>query len=93
MRLAQKCSMEAMAQARQVYRTIDAFGWDISWKHDKPVPDDAWPIDIIARALDRFRREGDLCRIVDDGGEMYCTVHQSLLCAPQIQAVTPRGER
>ena len=34
-----------------VYRTITAFGWDVSWKSDKPVPDDAWPIDIINRAI------------------------------------------
>jgi len=40
-----------VAQARQTYRTIVAFGWDIFWKHDKPVPDDAWPIDIIAAAI------------------------------------------
>jgi hypothetical protein len=46
------------ALARRVYATIVLFGWDISWKHDKPVPDDAWPIDIITRALDAFRREG-----------------------------------
>jgi hypothetical protein len=36
---------------RLAYQTIAAFGWDISWKHDKPVPDDAWPIDIINRHI------------------------------------------
>jgi len=40
-----------IAKAREVYRTIDAFGWRIDWPHDRPVPDDAWPIDIIAAAL------------------------------------------
>lgn len=40
-----------IAKAREVYRTIDAFGWRIDWPHDKAVPDDAWPIDIIATAL------------------------------------------
>lgn len=40
-----------ITEARQVYGTIAAFGWETTWKHDKPVPDDAWPIDIIANGL------------------------------------------
>jgi len=41
-------------KARQLYQLIVNFGWDISWKHDKPVPDDAWPIDLIRAALVDF---------------------------------------
>jgi hypothetical protein len=40
-----------VVKAREVYRTIEAFGWDVTWRSSTPVPDDAWPIDVIARAL------------------------------------------
>ena len=50
--------MTDLERARLVYRTIDAFGWDISWKSANPIPDDAWPIDIIAKAIAAARREG-----------------------------------
>jgi hypothetical protein len=40
-----------ITEARQVYAAIAVFGWEITWKHYKAVPDDAWPIDIIAKAL------------------------------------------
>jgi len=51
-------SADWTAVAREVYRTIDAFGWRIDWPHDRPVPDDAWPIDIIARALRKAAERG-----------------------------------
>jgi hypothetical protein len=40
-----------LIKARAVFRTIEAFGWQITWTSSNPIPDDAWPIDIIARAL------------------------------------------
>lgn len=39
-------------RARMAYQIIDAFGWQITWASDKPVPDDAWPIDIIRRQME-----------------------------------------
>ena len=43
--------MTLAERARLAYQTIDAFGWDIRWKHDRAVPDDAWPRDIIERHM------------------------------------------
>ena len=40
-----------IAKARNVYLLMDTFGWSIQWTKDRPIPDDAWPIDIIAKAL------------------------------------------
>jgi hypothetical protein len=46
---------------RRIYRLIAAYGWEITWPRVKPVPDEAWPIDIINREvaalLDAARRE------------------------------------
>ena len=39
-------------RARLAYQTIEAFGWSVVWKSEKPVPDDAWPIDIIRRQIE-----------------------------------------
>lgn len=36
-------------RARTAYAKMEAFGWKIS--HPGPVPDDGWPIDIIAKAI------------------------------------------
>jgi hypothetical protein len=36
-------------RARQVHATIEVFGWKIT--HSGTVPDDGWPIDIIAKAI------------------------------------------
>lgn len=36
-------------RARHAYQTIEAFGWSIT--HRGTVPDDGWPIDIIAKAI------------------------------------------
>lgn len=43
---------------REVYRTIEAFGWSVTWRSDRFVPDDAWPIDIINRAIADAERRG-----------------------------------
>src|SRR6185437_14321809 len=48
-----------LERARLAYQTIDAFGWNITWKHDRNVPDDAWPIDIIANAILAAERRGE----------------------------------
>lgn len=47
-------SKAAQEAGRRAFETIMAFGWDISWKAPQQVPDDAWPRDIIALALDKF---------------------------------------
>src|SRR5258708_1711624 len=31
-----------LTEARNVYRTIEAFGWDITWRSPNPIPDDRW---------------------------------------------------
>lgn len=46
-----KPAVSDLERARLAYQTIDAFGWTIYWKHEKAIPDDAWPIDIIAKAI------------------------------------------
>lgn len=38
-------------RAKLAYDTITAFGWHVSWESRNLIPDDAWPIDIIARAI------------------------------------------
>lgn len=38
-------------RAEACYSVIAAYGWRIDWPHKRPVPDDAWPIDIIERHM------------------------------------------
>jgi hypothetical protein len=42
---------DVMEAARRAYGLIESFGWNVSWYGKNPIPDDAWPIDIIARAI------------------------------------------
>jgi hypothetical protein len=37
--------------ARAAYATIEAYGWQVHHRGPGPVPDDGWPIDIIAKAI------------------------------------------
>lgn len=56
-------------EARRIFHTIFAYGWDVTWRPErKQVPDDAWPIDIIAKALLAAREKGreDVRRFVAD---------------------------
>jgi hypothetical protein len=42
---------DVLDAARQAYGLIAAFGWEVMWRSNNHVPDDAWPIDILARAI------------------------------------------
>ena len=50
--------MTDLERARLTYGVIRDFGWDVLWRSDNPIPDDAWPIDIVAQALAAGRQEG-----------------------------------
>ena len=43
--------MTPTERARRAYYEIEAFGWRIIHAGPGPVPDDGWPIDIIAKAI------------------------------------------
>lgn len=45
-------TLASLAAARLTFGIIAAHGWKIEWTGDKAVPNDAWPIDIIANAID-----------------------------------------
>jgi hypothetical protein len=32
---------------RKLFNLMTAYGWHIVWPNQRPVPDDAWPIDLI----------------------------------------------
>jgi len=36
---------------RDIYEMIAGVGWRISWRDATPVPDDAWPIDILNKMI------------------------------------------
>jgi len=38
-------------RAQVCYSAITASGWDVRWRSENPVPDDAWPIDRIADTI------------------------------------------
>lgn len=67
---------DLVERARLVYQTIEAFGWQIQWRHDKPVPYDAWPRDIIERALAAERAEAT--RITTEACEEANRLHNGL---------------
>lgn len=56
--------MTDLERARLTYGVIRDFGWDVLWRSANPIPDDAWPIDILANALAAARREG--AEAIDD---------------------------
>lgn len=47
-------------RARATYDTIVSFDWSITWTSENPIPDDAWPIDIIRRAITAAREAGQV---------------------------------
>jgi hypothetical protein len=47
-----KSSQPPADRARLAYQSIETLGWRIEWSHKKPVPDDAWPIDLIRKQID-----------------------------------------
>lgn len=50
--------MTPAERAKMLYDTITAYGWQVTWPHAKPIPDDAWPIDLIQRELEKAFADG-----------------------------------
>lgn len=50
--------MTPAERAKFTYDTIVAFGWQVVWRYPTPVPDDAWPKDIIQRELEKAFADG-----------------------------------
>ncbi len=67
--------MIPLERARLLYRTMEAFGWDVRWRSDNPIPDDAWPIDLMAKAIEKAEARGraagleEAAREADDESE------------------------
>lgn len=50
--------MTPAERAKLTYDTITAFGWQVTWCSQRPIPDDAWPKDIIQRELEKAFADG-----------------------------------
>jgi hypothetical protein len=50
--------MTPAERAKHLYDTITDFGWEVRWPHAKPVPDDAWPKDLIQKELEKAFADG-----------------------------------
>ena len=44
-------------EARCIVGSLKVIGWDFIWRSENKVPDDGWPVDVLALAL-RNAKEG-----------------------------------
>lgn len=63
--------MTPEARAKLCYDTIEAFGWEIRWARGVPIPDDAWPRDIIQREIVRAEQNSFDTGYRAAGGEIH----------------------